>query len=67
MSIPDVQTSGHIVRNAGTGLCHTTHDLSHAKIAVSPTNHAGLRAVTIRDTNQEVGDAIVAIGPWEGG
>jgi len=66
MSIPDVQTSGHIVRNAGTGLCHT-HDLSIAKIAVSPTNHAGLRAVTIRGTNQEVGDAIAAIGPWEGG
>jgi hypothetical protein len=48
-------------RRTGAGI-HQIHELSQAKIAVSPTNHCGVRAVTIRGTNREVGDAIVAIG-----
>jgi len=48
-------------RRAGAGV-HQIHELLQAKIAVSPTNHSGARAVTIRGTNREVGDAIVAIG-----
>jgi KH domain len=60
MSIPDVQT-GHIVGRAGTGL-RQIHDLSHAKLSVSPTVISGSRAVTIRGSDREVGDAITAIG-----
>jgi hypothetical protein len=60
MSIPDVQT-GHVVGRAGTGL-RQIHDLSHAKLSVSPTVVSGSRAVTIRGSDREVGDAIAAIG-----
>jgi len=60
LSIPDVQT-GHIVGRAGTGL-RQIHDLSHAKLSVSPTVVSGSRAVTIRGSDREVGDAISAIG-----
>ncbi|THU95830.1 hypothetical protein K435DRAFT_778861 [Dendrothele bispora CBS 962.96] len=61
LSIPDQQT-GHVVGRAGTGL-RQIHDISHAKISVSPpSGSSGLRSVTIRGTAREVGDAISAIG-----
>ncbi|KAH9479609.1 hypothetical protein JR316_0008204 [Psilocybe cubensis] len=46
---------------AGTGL-RQIHDISHAKISVSPIVTSGLHAVTIRGTAREVGDALSAIG-----
>ena len=60
LSVPDVQT-GHLVGRTETGL-HQIHDISHAKLSVSPTIVAGLRVVTIRGSNREVGDAITAVG-----
>lgn len=60
LSIPDAQT-GHVVGRAGTGL-RQIHDISHAKVSVSPTNHSGLRAVSLRGTDREIGDALIVIG-----
>ena len=60
LSIPDAQ-AGHVVGRAGTGL-RQIHDLSHAKLSVSPTVVSGSRAITIRGSDREVGDAISAIG-----
>ncbi|KAF5329470.1 hypothetical protein D9619_009296 [Psilocybe cf. subviscida] len=54
--------AGHVIGRAGTGL-RQIHDISHAKVSVSPTaSTSGLRAVTIRGTAREVGDALSAIG-----
>ncbi|KAH9487192.1 hypothetical protein JR316_0001261 [Psilocybe cubensis] len=60
LSIADKQ-AGHIIGHAGTSL-HQIHDILHAKISVSPVVTSGLRAVTIRDTACEVGNALSAIG-----
>jgi KH domain-containing protein len=60
LSIPDAQ-AGHVVGRAGTGL-RQIHDLSHAKLSVSPTVVSGSRVVTIRGSSREVGDATAAIG-----
>ncbi|KAH9475681.1 hypothetical protein JR316_0011240 [Psilocybe cubensis] len=60
LSIADEQ-AGHVIGRAGTGL-RQIHDISHAKISVSPVVTSGLRAVTIRGTAREVGDALSAIG-----
>ena len=60
LSIPDVQ-AGHVIGRAGTGL-RQIHDISHAKLSVSPTVVAGSRVVTIRGTGREAGDAVTAIG-----
>ncbi|KAF5318483.1 hypothetical protein D9619_010628 [Psilocybe cf. subviscida] len=54
--------AGHVIGRAGTGL-RQIHDISHAKVSVSPmASTSGLRAVTIRGTAREVGDALSAIG-----
>ena len=60
LSIPDAQ-AGHLVGRAGTGL-RQIHDISHAKLSVSPTVVSGSRVVTIRGSTREVGDATAAIG-----
>jgi len=60
LSIPDAQ-AGHLVGRAGTGL-RQIHDISHAKLSVSPTVVSGSRVVTIRGSTREVGDATTAIG-----
>lgn len=60
LSIPDAQ-AGHLVGRAGTGL-RQIHDISHAKLSVSPTVVSGSRVVTIRGSSREVGDATTAIG-----
>ena len=60
LSIPDAQ-AGHLVGRAGTGL-RQIHDISHAKLSVSPTIVSGSRVVTIRGSTREVGDATTAIG-----
>lgn len=61
MSIAD-EHAGHVIGRAGTGL-RQIHDISHAKVSVSPSaSTSGLRAVSIRGTAREVGDALTAIG-----
>ena len=60
LSIPDAQ-AGHLVGRAGTGL-RQIHDISHAKLSVSPTVVSGSRVITIRGSTREVGDATTAIG-----
>jgi hypothetical protein len=58
--VPDDQ-AGHVVGRAGSGL-KQIHDISSAKVSVSPTVTAGFRTVSIRGTDREVGDALAAIG-----
>ena len=60
LSIMDDQ-AGHVVGCAGLGL-KQVHDISGAKVSVSPTVTAGFRLVTIRGTDHQVGDALTAIG-----
>jgi len=60
LSISDDQ-AGHVVGRAGSGL-KQVHDISGAKVSVSPTVTANCRLVTIRGTDREVGDALTAIG-----
>jgi len=60
MFIPD-EMAGHVVGRAGSGL-KQIHDISSAKVSVSPTVSAGFRTVSIRGTDREVGDALSAIG-----
>src|SRR5882757_729463 len=60
MFIPD-EMAGHVVGRAGLGL-KQIHDISSAKVSVSPTVSAGFRTVSIRGTDREVGDALSAIG-----
>jgi hypothetical protein len=60
MFIPD-EMAGHVVGRAGSGL-KQIHDISSAKVSVSPTVTAGFRTVTIKGTDREVGDALSAIG-----
>jgi len=58
--IPD-DMAGHVVGRAGSGL-KQIHDISSAKVSISPTVTAGFRTVSIRGTDREVGDALSAIG-----
>ena len=60
LSITDDQ-AGHIVGRANSGL-KQVHDISGAKVSVSPTVTAGFRLVTIRGTDRQVGDALTTIG-----
>ena len=60
LSITDDQ-AGHVVGRAGSGL-KQVHDISGAKVSVSPTVTAGFRLVTIWGTDHQVGDALTAIG-----
>ena len=61
LSVPDA-AAGHIVGRAGTGL-RQIHDISHAKVSIAQAiGPSASRAVTIRGTSREVGDAISAIG-----
>jgi len=61
MQIQEAQ-AGHLVGRAGNGL-REVHDFSRAKVSVAPaTGNTGLRAVTIRGSVREVGDALTAIG-----
>ena len=59
LSIMDDQ-AGHVVGRAGSGL-KQVHDISGAKVSVSPTVTAGFRLVTIRGTDRQVGDALTTI------
>jgi hypothetical protein len=61
LSVPDA-VAGHLVGRAGTGL-RQIHDISHAKVSVSQViGPSASRAVTIRGTSREVGDAVSVIG-----
>ena len=61
LSVPDA-VAGHVVGRAGTGL-RQIHDISHAKVSIAQAvGPSASRAVTIRGTSREVGDAISAIG-----
>src|SRR5258707_384762 len=60
LTIPDAVAS-HIIGHAGMGLCQI-HDFSHTKVAMS--SHVGpsaSRAITIRGSPREVGDALIAV------
>ena len=57
------EQAGHVVGHARSGL-KQIHDLSSTKVSVSPTVTAGFRTISIWGTDQEVGDAISAIGKW---
>jgi hypothetical protein len=61
LQVPDAQ-AGHLIGRAGSGL-QQVHDYSRAKVLVAAaTGLSDLRAVTIRGSAQEVGDALVAVG-----
>ena len=61
LQVPDAQ-AGHLIGHAGSGL-RQVHDCSRAKVSVAAaTGLSDLRAVTIRGSAREVGDALVAVG-----
>src|SRR6201999_1361879 len=61
LSVPDA-VAGHVVGRAGAGL-RQIHDISHAKVSVGQRQGLSTsRAVAIRGTHREVGDAISVIG-----
>ena len=53
--------TGHIIGRKGTGLCQI-HDISHAKMSVSPDLISGVHVVSARGSSCEVGDALTVIG-----
>ena len=61
LQVPDAQ-AGHLIGRAGSGL-RQVHDYSRAKVSVAAaTGLSDLRAVTIKGSAREVGDALVAVG-----
>lgn len=61
LQVPDAQ-AGHLIGRAGSGL-RQVHDYSRAKVSVAAaTGVSDLRAVTIKGSAREVGDALVAVG-----
>ncbi|KAG6858610.1 hypothetical protein C0995_015328, partial [Termitomyces sp. Mi166 len=63
LKIPDSLVS-HVIRHQGRGL-KQAHNLSGswlAAFAVGPAGNEGCRFVTIRGTDQQIGEALVVIG-----